>query len=174
MRTTENTSNLNRALQTGSHTWGHALVRFSGVTLIVSAGVKFLHPAKAVAYMGSMGYEGSTFYVIALLELVIAVLFLLPATRSLGLLFVSSYLGGAIAAHLAIHRFFTGGPFLVYMAHHPYVGATIPGFLLVAAWLGAYLCRPVAQSMPDQVAAGAQHQSRKALLGVAGSISPVG
>lgn len=121
-------------------TWGNRLIRFCGYALVLSSGVKFVHASKPVAYMASMGFEGSTFYVAAVLELLGAILFLVPATRRLGLLLVSSYLGGAIAAHLAVHRFFTGGPFLVYMAMHPYVGAIVPSMVLLAGWIGAALC----------------------------------
>ena len=119
--------------------WGKGLTRFCGYALIVSSIVKFIHPSRAVAYMASMGFEGRTFFVVAVLELISAVLFLIPATRRCGLLLVSSYMGGAVAAHLAVHRFYTGGPFLVYMAVHPYVGALIPSAVLVAGWVGTWL-----------------------------------
>ncbi len=108
---------------------------------MLSSFVKFLHPPKAVAYMASMGYEGSTLYLVAAMELAIALLFLIPVTRRAGLLLISSFLGGAVAAHVATHRSFSGGPFITYMAQHPYVGALIPGALLVAAWFGDYLER---------------------------------
>lgn len=119
--------------------WGKGVTRFCGYGLIVSSMVKFIHPSKAVAYMASMGFEGGTFFVVAVLELISAILFLVPATRRVGLLLVSSYMGGAIAAHLAVHRFYTGGPFLVYMAMHPYVGALVPSAVLVAGWAGTWL-----------------------------------
>lgn len=122
-----------------STTWSNALIRFCGCGLIFSSLVKFLHPPKVLAYMASMGFEGGTFFFVAVLELICAVLFLVPATRRLGSLFVSSYLGGAIAAHLATHRFFEGGPFLVYMALHPYVGALAPVTVLAAGWIGMWM-----------------------------------
>jgi DoxX-like family len=137
--------------------WGNALIRFCGHGLMLSSAVKFVHPVKAVSYMASMGFEGDTFYVVAALELISAVLFLLPATRRLGLLLVSAYLGGAIAAHLAVHRFFTGGPFLVYMAQHPYVGALVPGALLIAGWIGTWLLSAETEASNDL----AHDQSRK-------------
>ena len=119
--------------------WSKALIRFCGYGLIFSSLVKFVHPAKAVAYMASMGFEGGTFFVVAVLELISALLFLVPGTRRAGLLLVSSYMGGAIAAHLAVHRFFTGGPFLVYMATHPYIGALVPATVLASGWIGCWL-----------------------------------
>lgn len=131
--------------------WGNSLTRFCGYLLMLSSAVKFVHPAKAVAYMASMGFEGGTFHLVAVLELISAVLFLFPVTRRLGLLLVSSYLGGAIAAHLAVHRFFTGGPFLVYMAMHPYVGALVPSTVLAAGWVGTWLS-PAELAAPQNLA----------------------
>jgi hypothetical protein len=130
--------------------WGDTLIRFCGFGLLFSSAVKFLHPAKAVAYMASMGYEGETYYFIAALEMLIAIVFLFPSTRSVGLLLLSGYLGGAISAHLAIHRFNTGGPFLVYMANHPYVGALMPGVSLVLAWMGIWMRYPGVLGSPRE------------------------
>ncbi|HSZ21405.1 MAG TPA: DoxX family protein [Candidatus Acidoferrum sp.] len=139
------TKMMHEEIQQGSNRraiWGNAMIRFCGFGLLFSSAVKFLHPAKALAYMASMGYEGGTYYFIAVLEMMIAIFFLLPSTRSVGLLLLSGYLGGAISAHLAIHRFNTGGPFLFYMANHPYVGALMPGVLLVLAWMGIWMRHP--------------------------------
>ena len=144
MRTMPQTSSgtQNNAVSSKNETWGKALIRFSIAILILSSLVKFWHPPKVVEYMGSMGYEGGTFFFVAALELFCAVLFLLPATRPLGLLLVSSYLGVAIASHVAFHRTTVGGPFLTFMATHRYVGALEPAFVLALAWLGAWLQHP--------------------------------
>jgi DoxX-like protein len=123
-------------------TAGNVLIHFSVFALVLSSAVKFLHPAKAVAYMGSLGYNGGTLYLVAGLELFSGAVFLFPSTRILGLLLVSSYLGGAISAHLAHHPAVAGGPFLVYMLSHPYTGALEPGVLLASAWLGTWLRHP--------------------------------
>lgn len=131
-------------LRNSRATWSNALIRFCGYGLILSSLVKFVHPPRAVAYMASMGFEGRMFLLVAILELISAVLFLMPATRRIGLLLVSSYLGGAIAAHLSVHRFFVGGPFLVYMAMHPYVGALVPAAVLTAGWAGMWLSNGIA------------------------------
>ena len=82
---------------------GSALIRFSGIVLASSSLVKLAHPAKPVAYMSFLGYEHGKMFLIAGLEMLIALLFLRHATRAVGLLLASSYLGGAIAAHLATH-----------------------------------------------------------------------
>src|SRR5579864_1810596 len=86
--------------------WGEGLTRFCGYALLVSSMVKFIHPSKAVAYMASMGFEGGTFFVVAVLELISAILFLVPATRRAGLLLVS--------LHGRSHRGAPGGASLLY------------------------------------------------------------
>jgi len=142
--------------------WSSVLIRFCGYSLLLSSAVKFVHPPRAVAYMASMGFEGGTFFLVAVLELLSAVLFLLPTTRWIGLLLVSSYMGGAIAAHLAVHRFFTGGPFLVYMATHPYVGALVPSIVLAAGWIGMWLSHPEELAGLGHATQPRSQQSRRA------------
>jgi len=121
---------------------GNALIHFCAAGLIVSSVVKFLHPAKPVAYMAYLGYEDDKLFFIAALELLTAVSFLVRRTRSAGLVLVSSYFGGAIAAHLANHPFNGGGGFLTFNANHHYLG-TLPALLfLSSAWIGVFLRHP--------------------------------
>jgi hypothetical protein len=121
---------------------GNGLIKFCAFGLAVSSAVKFLHPAKPVAYMQYLGYEHEKLYFIAAIELLTAVLFFVRSTRSVGLLLVSSYFGGAIAAHLANHPFAGGGPFLAFNASHHYLG-TLPAMLFLAcAWIGVWLGNP--------------------------------
>lgn len=119
--------------------WGNRLFCFSAIAILLSSIVKFVHPPKPVEYLASMGYEGDTVYVIAAMEMAIAILCLVPATRRAGLLLISALLGGAVASHIAIHRSFAGGPFIRFMSYHPYTGALIPSVLLAMAWVGDYL-----------------------------------
>jgi hypothetical protein len=79
-----------------------------------------------VAQLGVLGFEGGRLTLVAFLEIVSAVLFMLPRTRSLGLLVVSSYLGGAVAAHIG----------------HGQSAALEPAILLGFLWLGAWLLHP--------------------------------
>jgi hypothetical protein len=58
-------------------------------------------------------------------ELVSALLFLIPQTNSLGLLLLSSYLGGAIVTHMQ-----HGQPFFA------------PAILLLLVWIAGYLRHP--------------------------------
>jgi hypothetical protein len=103
-------------------TVGNIVITLGGILLLGSATAKFAHIPKVVAQMAAMGISGNKLLFIALLEIASAVLFLIPLTRSFGLLLVSSYLGGAIATHLQ---------------HDQPIFA--PSVLLVLIWLGAWL-----------------------------------
>ena len=105
--------------------FGKVLVNMGGVMLIGSAAAKFAHVPQVVSQLGAMGFDGGRLTFIAVLEVVSAVLFLVPFTRSLGLLFVSSFLGGAIATHLQ-----HGQPIVQ------------PAFVLSLIWLAAWLRHP--------------------------------
>lgn len=124
---------------------GDVLIYFCASALIISSGLKFLHPAKVVAYMGFLGYQNGTFFLIAALEILAAALFVRPSTRAGGLLLVSAYFGGAISAHLAQHVFIEGGPFLRFNAAHPLLGTIPASIFLMAAWLGVWLRHPEAR-----------------------------
>lgn len=62
---------------------------------------------------------------IGVLEVVIAILFLIPVTRNVGFFLVCSYLGGAIVAHLSHNQ-----PF------------TVPMIVLVLVWGVIFLTKP--------------------------------
>ena len=104
---------------------GNVLIVLGGLMLIGSAGAKFAHVPAVVAQLGAMGFDGSRLMFIAVLEVVSALLFLVPLTRSAGLLLVSSFLGGAIATHLQ-----HGQPIIQ------------PSFVLLLIWLGTWLRHP--------------------------------
>lgn len=95
------------------------------LVLIASASVKFAHVPEVVEEMARVGFDGVKLNVIAVMEVLSAGLFLIPFTRSLGLLMVSSYLGGAIATHV----------------HHNEPGFG-PAVILGLIWLGAWLRHP--------------------------------
>jgi hypothetical protein len=106
-------------------TTGSVLIFLGGLVLIGSAGAKFAHVPKVVTELGAFGFEGNRLMFIAALEVVSAVLFLVPRTRSFGLLLVSSFMGGAIATHLQHSQ-----PFLQ------------PSVVLFLLWLGVWLRHP--------------------------------
>lgn len=104
---------------------GNVLIVLGGLMLIGSAGAKFAHVPKVVTELGAMGFDGNKLMLIAILEILSALLFLIPVTRSFGLLLVSSFLGGAIATHMQHNQ--------------PIVQ---PSFVLFLIWLGAWLRHP--------------------------------
>ena len=106
-------------------TTGSVLIFLSGLMLIGSAGAKFAGVPRVVTELGAFGFEGNKLTFIAALEVVSAVLFLVPRTRSFGLLLVSSFMGGAIATHLQHSQ-----PFLQ------------PAIVLSIPWLGVWLRHP--------------------------------
>jgi len=104
---------------------GNILLVLGGLVLIASATSKFAHVPRVVAELGAMGFADGRMMFIATLEVSSALLFLAPATRSIGLLLVSSYMGGAIATHLG-----HGQPIIQ------------PSFVLLLLWLGTWLRHP--------------------------------
>src|SRR5579859_4783760 len=94
--------------------FGNSLIRFAGIVVLFSSLVKLAHPAKPVAYMSFLGYQDEKMFLVAAIEIIIGILFLRPATRAVGLLLVSSYFGGAIAAHLASHPLNSSAPIVVF------------------------------------------------------------
>ncbi len=70
-----------------------------GFGLVASAGAKISGAAQIVENFEKF-HLGRWRVGIGVMELVVAVLFLVPKTRSLGTLLVTGYFGGAIVAHL--------------------------------------------------------------------------
>jgi len=105
---------------------GNVLLYLLGVMLIGSAVAKVAQIPKLIENFRVIGFEGSRLTFIAALEAVCAALFMLPITRSLGLLLVSAYLGGAMAVHLA----------------HGQSEMVVPALLLAIIWLAAWLRHP--------------------------------
>ncbi len=109
----------------GRQRTGAVLTTLVAVILLGSAGAKFAHIPSAVRQLAAAGISGDRLTLVAILEALSALLFLFAATRSAGLLFVSAFLGGAIATHLQ------HGESIV-----------LPSLVLGLAWFGAWLRYP--------------------------------
>lgn len=75
----------------------------SGIVLLLlaaSATDKISGSAHSLQMTQSFGIAPGTYRLLGIIELVAAILFFIPRTGILGLLLLSSYLGGAIATHL--------------------------------------------------------------------------
>jgi DoxX-like family len=103
---------------------GLALICLGSLALILSASTKFAQVPKIVAQLNAFGFQGKISF-LAILELVCALLFLIPQTRSVGLVMVSAYLGGAIATHIQ-----HGQP------------PTAPAIILAVIWIGTVIRHP--------------------------------
>ncbi|MBV9340289.1 MAG: DoxX family protein [Acidobacteria bacterium] len=115
---------------------GNTLVYFSGILLIGSSIAKFAHLPKVASQLAAIGFSGNRLTIIAALEIVSAVLFLVRPLRAAGLLMASAYMGGAIAAH---------------MGHGEAV--VQPAFVLALLWVGTWLRHPgILWSLPETAA----------------------
>ena len=106
--------------------WGGRIISgLVGAMLLMSAAMKFSGNPELLAGLAKIGLPVEKLTLIAALEIVSVVLYLLPHTAVLGAILLSGYLGGAIIAHLRIDE-----PGLVVV------------FIGVFAWLGLFLRDP--------------------------------
>jgi hypothetical protein len=77
--------------------------------LLFSASMKFMADAKGLADAAGMGLNADEYYIIAVLEIISVILFLIPRTGVLGTMLLAAYLGGAIATHME-HNEIAGQP----------------------------------------------------------------
>src|SRR5262245_785386 len=110
----------------GRRLTGMILMGLGSIMLIGSAGAKFAHIPKVVNELSAMGFDGIRLTMIAITEILSTLLFIIPATRSLGLFLISAYLGGAIATHVQ-----HGQPFIQ------------PAIVLAIIWAGTWLRHPI-------------------------------
>jgi DoxX-like family len=107
------------------NTAGTVLIIAGAVLLLASATAKLAQVPQVVNQLGAAGFSPEKVMFVALLEIASALLFLVPATRSAGLLLVSAFLGGAIATHLQHSE-----------------SIVPPSMVLFLIWLGAWLRHP--------------------------------
>ncbi len=93
--------------------------------LLMSAAMKFIQPTGSDEGLAHLGWTADKMYAIGILEIAVAIIYLIPRTAVVGAILVTGYLGGAIATHVRV-----GDPFI------------IPAALAVLAWLGVYLREP--------------------------------
>lgn len=91
--------------------------------LLMGASMSFIRPASVVDGFHKFGYPDHLMVVLGVVELVCAIVYLIPPTAVLGAILLTGYLGGATATHVRI-----GDP--------AFVGAVLTGILV---WLGLFL-----------------------------------
>lgn len=104
---------------------GNVLIYLSSLLLIGSAAAKLLQIPPVRSGMAILGFYGGKLIFIALLEILSALLFAVPRTRSFGLQMVSAYLGGAVAVHVGHNQL-----------------PLQPAIVLALVWLSAWLRNP--------------------------------
>src|SRR5262249_60917280 len=104
---------------------GTTLIGVGAAVLVASAAAKFARLPAVVTEPAAAGVADQMLTFLASLEIVSGLLFLIPTTRSAGLLLASSYLGGAIATQLEHHH-----------------AMTQPAVVLGLVWLGTWLRHP--------------------------------
>lgn len=119
---------------------GNTLIFLPALGLAGSSLVKFAQVPGVVHKMTLLGFGGEKLMLVAALEIASALLFAYPKTRSLGLLFFSAFLGGAICVHVQLGQF---------------ADASGPAVFLTLAWAGTWLRHPeVLWSFREQSSAG--------------------
>ena len=110
-------------VQSKAKLWvGRVLSALPSLAMLLSGGMKLSHNTMVIEGFAKFGYEASSLTIIGLLEIACVVLYLVPRTTVLGAIFLTGYLGGAVATHVRV-----GDP------------AFIAPFLLgVLAWGGLY------------------------------------
>ena len=108
-------------------TLGASLLIFAGALLVFSAALKFIAVPPVARQMAAAGFAGGKLTFLAVLEVSCAALFLWPRTRSIGILLVSAYLGGAICTHVQVGE---------------YAKILPPAIILSLAWIGTSLRHP--------------------------------
>jgi hypothetical protein len=93
--------------------------------MTVSASMKLSHSAAIVEGFGKYGFAERLLLPIGVVELLSAVLYVIPRTAVLGAILVTGYLGGAVCTHVR-----AGEPFMM------------PLLLGVIAWGGLFLRDP--------------------------------
>jgi hypothetical protein len=106
---------------------GNILIVLSGSIVTMSELMKFAQVPTIVNYMAAAGFRGNKITLVAGLGLSSALLFLYPRTRSIGVLLLSAFLGGAICLHVQ---------------RSEYGEALGPAILLVLAWIGGAIRHP--------------------------------
>lgn len=105
-------------------TWtGRALSVVPVFFMLTGFASALLQPQTVAAGMARFGYTQDRLPIVLTLEAIAVLLYLVPQTAVFGAVFMTAYLGGAVATHVRIHD--PGWPVAVVAA--------------VCAWIGLYL-----------------------------------
>jgi hypothetical protein len=105
---------------------GRALTGLAVAFLVFDTAIKFVTSPEAVAGTVALGWRADHLPVLAAIEAVCLVLYLVPRTAPLGAVLWTGYFGGAVATHLRIDN-----PLVSHVLFPVYVAALV--------WGGLYL-----------------------------------
>jgi hypothetical protein len=105
---------------------GRVLSGIVAVFLFVDALGKLLRVAPVMEGTAKLGYPQQVVFPLGVLLLIGLVLYLVPKTAVLGAIFLTAFLGGAVAAHYRI-----GSPFATHVLFGVYVAVFIWGGLVL-------------------------------------------
>jgi uncharacterized membrane protein YphA (DoxX/SURF4 family) len=112
------------ALRRGAAFWaGWVLSILPAGVMLLSGTMKVTHAGPVIENWARFGYPLGTLTLVGALEIVCAVLFLIPRTAFFGAVLVAAYLGGAVATHVRISD----------------PSAIAPAVLGTLAWVGLWL-----------------------------------
>lgn len=107
----------------GKIVWvGRVISWLSGAVFLLSGGMKFKGGPELSEGLAKLGLPESIVVPLAILEIVCAVVYLIPATAVLGAILLTGFIGGAILTHWRV-----GDPVIIHIV----IG--------VIVWLGIYL-----------------------------------
>jgi hypothetical protein len=108
---------------------GRALSALATLFLLLDGVMKVARAQVSLEAMEQLGYPASSVPLIGALLLAGVVLYVVPATSVMGALWLTAYLGGAVATHVRV-----GHPWLSH--------ALFPVYVAAFAWGGLLLRRP--------------------------------
>ncbi|MGD9723495.1 MAG: DoxX family protein [Pirellulales bacterium] len=104
---------------------GWAITGLVVLMLTFSASMKLSQAQPVLEEFARLGYASNAALAIGIVEIICAVIYLIPQTAVLGAILLTGYLGGAVATHVRISD--------------PFYGPVIGGVLV---WIGLYLREP--------------------------------
>jgi hypothetical protein len=85
------------------HITGWVLTGLIGLFLIVASGIpKFVDFPGKEEMFGKLGISADISFTLGVIEVTVAILFLIPRTSFIGAILVTGYLGGAVWTHLRV------------------------------------------------------------------------
>lgn len=104
---------------------GRVISILVSLLFLMSAGMKLKGGPELTQGLGHLGLPDSMITPLAILELTVIIIYLIPQTAVLGAVLLTGYIGGAICTHWRV-----GDPFILHI------------LLGLLVWLGLYLREP--------------------------------